>query len=163
MSTAEQPLDANKLVAFMRSVKSGQDLSGLAYKSDRSKTFFEMLTSFANEHLAKLETGKLESLEALLGRVCGGTLDDNAMKTWFGSFFAGIKILNAAQQKESVEACVATQDFQTSTCELGTYFDCYDRSPLQAYLHSVVLFTFAGLPAKPFPDTTNNVLQKGIC
>ena len=99
MSTAEQPLDANKLVAFMRSVKSGQDLSGLAYKSDRSKTFFEMLTSFANEHLAKLETGKLESLEALLGRVCGGTLDDNAMKTWFGSFFAGIKILNAAQGK----------------------------------------------------------------
>ena len=159
VSSAEQPLDANKLVAFMRSVKSGQDLSGLTYKSDRSNTFFAKVASFANDHLAKLETGKIESLEALLRKVCGGALDEAAMKTWLGSFFARIKTLDGTQ--ESLEACVATQDFQTATSEVGTYFECYDRSPLQAYLYSAVLLTFARLPVKPFPDVTNNVLQTG--
>ena len=63
----------------MRSVKSGQDLSGLAYKSDRSKTFFEPLKKFTNEHLAKLETGTLKSP---LASVSGGAPDGNTMKAW---------------------------------------------------------------------------------
>ena len=97
-SAAQQPLDTKKLVAFMRSVKSGQDLSGLGYKSDRSKTFCKTLRKFANEHLAKLAAGKLKSPEALLGSVCGGAPHGNTMKAWFETFFAGIKLLNAAKK-----------------------------------------------------------------
>ena len=97
-SAAQQPLDTKKLVAFMRSVKSGQDLSGLGYKSDRSKTFCETLKKFANEHLAKLAAGKFKSPEALLGSVCGGAPDGNTMKALFETFFAGIKLLNAAKK-----------------------------------------------------------------
>ncbi len=89
---------SSRLVAFMRSLKSGQDLSGLGYKSDRSKTFCETLKKFANEHLAKLAAGKFNSPEALLGRVCGGAPDGNTMKALFETFFAGIKMLNAAKK-----------------------------------------------------------------
>ncbi len=160
LSAAKQLPEASKFATFMKSVKKGI-VSVIGRGSDRSKKFFADLSKFANEKLATFESGKRQSLEALLGTVCGGQLDGNILKEWFQTFFSGLMILDVAQQKENLGTFIAPEKFTKSLGDLATFFDFYDCSPLAAFIYSTVLYTFAKLPAVPFPNKPNNEFVVG--